>query len=191
MAALHAGIAPLWHVPVEQYHSLIDQGILGPDDRVELLEGIIVQKMSKNPPHSTATGFTRSRLEQVIPPNWHVRTQEPITLQSSEPEPDVAVIRGDPRTYARRHPGPRDIGLVVEVSDTTQDRDRIIKKRIYATAGIPFYWLLDLNRRKLETYSEPKGSEYAHTAEYSEHESVAVILDGVTVGSVAVSDLLP
>ena len=191
MAALHSGIAPLWHVPIEQYHTMIDRGILGPDDRVELLEGIIVQKMSKNPPHSTATGLTRSGLEQVIPPNWYVRAQEPITLQASEPEPDIAVIRGDARMYARRHPGPSDIGLVVEVSDTTLDRDRIVKKRIYATAGIPFYWLLDLNSRKLETYSEPEGSEYARATEYEAHESVAVVLDGVTVGSVAVSDLLP
>ena len=191
MAALHSGIGPLWHVPVERYHTLIDRGILGPGDRVELLEGIIVQKVSKNPPHRIATRLSRLALERVIPPNWYVDAQEPITLQASEPEPDIAVIRGDTRMYARRHPGLGDIGLVVEVADTTMDRDRIVKKRIYAAAGIPFYWLLDLNSRKLETYSEPKGSEYASATEHAAHESVTVILDGVTVGSVAVSDLLP
>ena len=191
MAALPAGIAPLWHVTVEQYHTMIERGILGPDDRVELLEGVIVQKMSKNPSHRIATRVSRLALERVIPSNWYVEAQEPITLQASEPEPDIAVIRGDTRMYPRRHPGIGDIGLVVEVSDSTLDRDRIMKKRIYATAGIPFYWLLDLNRRKLEVYSEPRASEYAQTAEYAEHDTIPVILDGVPAGTVRVSDLLP
>src|SRR5262249_9952154 len=125
MSALHAGIAPLWTVTVEQYHHMIHQGILGPDDRVELLEGVIVQKVSKNPPHRTAKELTRQILDTVIPPNWYVAEQEPITLQRSEPEPDIAVIRGDPRRYAKRHPGPADVGFVMEIADSTLDRDRV------------------------------------------------------------------
>jgi Uma2 family endonuclease len=101
------------------------------------------------------------------------------------------VIRGTRRDYLKRHPGPGDLGLVVEVADTTLKRDRIVKKRIYATAGIPFYWVLDLTRHRLVVYSEPQGGDYAQRVLYAPDQSVAVILDGHAVGDVAVSELLP
>ena len=176
---------------VEQYHTMIDQGILGPGDPVELLEGVIVQKMSKKPPHRIATHATRQALQRLVSKGWYVDTQEPITLEASEPEPDVSVIRGDTRDYSDRHPGPNDVGLIVEVADASLKRDRIVKKRIYATAGIPFYWVLDLTRRRLVVYSEPQGADYSRRVLYAPDQSVAVILDGRAVGNVAVSDLLP
>ena len=176
---------------VEQYHTMIDQGILGPDDPVELLEGLLVQKMSKNPPHRFSTRATRQVLERVAPKGWYVDEQEPITLVGSEPEPDVAVIRGDSHDYLRRHPGPGDVGLIVEIADATLKRDKTVKKRIYATAGIPFYWVLDLTRRRLVVYSEPQDGDYGRRVLYAPDQSAAVILDGHTVGNVAVSDLLP
>jgi len=178
-------------VTVEQYHTMIDRGILGPDDRVELLEGVIVQKMTKRPTHSVATVATSEALRRVVPRGWSVNAQEPITLETSEPEPDVAVIRGTRRDYLKRHPGPGDVGLVVEVADTTLKRDRIVKKRIYAAAGIPFYWILDLTRRRLVVYSEPQGADYGQRVLYAPDQTAAVILDGRAVGKVAVSDLLP
>jgi hypothetical protein len=103
--AFHAGFAPIWPISVAAYHDMIDKGILKSDDPVELLEGVIVQKMGKNPPHRIATRATRLALERSIPTGWYVDTQEPITTDSSEPEPDVAVLRGDSRDYPDRHPG--------------------------------------------------------------------------------------
>jgi Uma2 family endonuclease len=181
----------LWRCSVERYHAMIDAGIVGADDRVELLDGLIVDKMSKNPPHSAATRAGRKALERIVPAGWFVDDQEPITLSGSEPEPDLAVIRGDDSHYSARHPGPSDVGLVVEISDATLDRDRILKKRIYATAGIPCYWLVNLVYRRIEVYSDPKSCDYSRCDVYRPEDSAPVILDGCEVGSVAVSTLLP
>src|SRR5262245_7749406 len=128
-AVLDAGIT-IFPLSVERYHAMIEKGILGRDDPVELLDGLIVQKVSKNPPHRTSTWATRKALERVVPAGWYVDEQNPITLASSEPEPDVSVIRGTSRDYSARHPGGADVGLVVEVADATLDRDRGLKKRI-------------------------------------------------------------
>ena len=88
---------PIWRLSVEQYHEMIDAGILDEDDPVELLEGWLIPKMPKNPPHSFTTDLTREALAGLLPTGWYVRGQEPITTEDSEPESDVAVIRGDRR----------------------------------------------------------------------------------------------
>ena len=191
VSPLGIGIAPLWQMTVEQYHAMIERGILSNDDPVELLEGIIVCKMSKRPPHSSATRMTRRALESVIPDGWYVDEQEPITLENSEPEPDVMVIPGNPRDYSSRHPGPGDVAIVVEVSDSTVDRDRVLKKRIYARAGIPCCWLADINQRHVEVYRQPKGSDYQLCAIHRSGEAIEVELAGAVVGCVQVKDLLP
>ncbi len=189
--ALNTGLAPLWPVSVDRYHAMIDAGILGPDDRVELLEGVIVQKMSKNPPHRISNRATRQALERAIPVGWYVDEQAPVTLARSEPEPDAAVIRGDSRDYRDRHPGAGDVALVVEISDSSLDRDQVLKKQVYATARIPVYWILDLNARRLEVYSRPRGRRYVECTVYQPDDSAPVILEGKVAGTVSVSDLLP
>ena len=190
-AVLNPGITPIWHLSVDKYHAMIDKGILSPDDAVELLDGVIVQKMSKNPPHSFATRATRIALERIAPAGWFVDNKEPITLSGSEPEPDVAVIRGEPRDYIKRHPGPAEVGLVVEVADATLERDKILKAPIYAAAGIPWYWVLDLNGGRLEVYSEPGKAGYMRHTTRQFHDSATVTLDGIAVGDVVISRLLP
>ena len=113
-----------------------------------------------NPPHRISTHISRQALERVVPDGWYVDSQMPITLSRSEPEPDVSVVRGDTRNYADRRPGPAEVGLVMEIADTSLERDSIRKKRIYAAAGIPYDWLLNLKTRSLEVYSVPQGNEY-------------------------------
>jgi|SRR5215472_1242511 len=113
-------------ISVAAYHVMIDSGVLPTDEPAELLEGAVVPKLVRNPPHRIATRATRMALERSIPRGWYVDTQEPITTDSSEPEPDVAVLKGDSRDYPDRHPGPGDAGLIVEIADASLDRDRIL-----------------------------------------------------------------
>src|SRR5437773_7029281 len=106
---------PIFRLTVDQYHELIRTGKLGEDDPVELLEGILVFKMPKNTPIVTSTKLARRELERVLPPDWHYITQDPITLDDGEPEPDGGVVRGRIEDYSARHPGPADVMLVIEV----------------------------------------------------------------------------
>jgi len=170
---------------------MINRGVLTEDDPVELLDGVIVQKAPKNPPHCVATENARAAFEAILPAGWFAREEKPITLASSEPEPDLAVCRGMRRDYLERHPGSADLGLVVEIADATLVRDRLLKEGIYAAAGIPWYWLLDLKTPRLEAYSEPRDGVFQRTHVYAAGDAVPVELDGNVIGSISVSDLLP
>ena len=181
----------IWRMPVERYHEMVQSGALGADDRIELLEGVLVEKMSKNPPHVYSTMATMRLLNAIVPPGWHLRSQDPVTLADSEPEPDLMVVRGDGREYLSRHPSGSEIGLVVEVADSSLRRDRGIKKRIYARAGIPVYWLIDLTSRTVDVYTGPQGSDYAVRQVLEPSHELLFSLDGQLLGRVAVSQILP
>jgi Uma2 family endonuclease len=186
---------PIWRLTVEQYHEMITAGILTEDDPVELLEGWLVLKMPKHPPHAVVTRLTQKALDRVVPPGWDVRVQDPLTTDTSEPEPDVAVTRGDTRDYLDRHPSPKDVAIAIEVSETSLARDRGLKKRIYARARIPVYWIINLINRRVEVYSSPSGPakkpDYRRCQVLDHDDEVPVIIDGRSVGVLRVSDLLP
>lgn len=186
---------PIWRLTVEQYHEMIRAGILMDGDAVEFLEGWLVTKMSKNPPHVLANDLTADKLDEIKPADWHVKRQDPITTSDSEPEPDVALVRGNRRDYHQRHPSPADIGLVVEIADSTLERDRTTKKRAYARAGIAVYWIVNLVDRTVEVYTDPSGPaempDYRDRTDHLEAGSVALSLDGREVASIPVRDLLP
>jgi Uma2 family endonuclease len=185
----------IWRLSIGQYHEMIRTGILTEDHPVELLDGWLVLKMPKNPPHRIATRLTCKALERIIPAGWYVDQQEPITTPNSEPEPDVVVARGDTRDYLDRHPGPDDVPLVVEVADTTLERDRTLKKRIYAFAEIPTYWIVNLVEQQVEVYSEPSGetepADYRQRQDYSLQDSVPLVIDGQQIAQIAVTELMP
>ncbi|MBD2126378.1 Uma2 family endonuclease [Microcoleus sp. FACHB-1] len=174
---------------------MIRLGILTEDDPVELLEGWIIQKMPKNPPHRASTKLTCNALEEIVPEGWYVDAQEPITLLDSEPEPDVVVVRGNTRDYLDRHPGSQDLALVVEIADSTLERDRTSKKRLYARAGILVYWIVNLPEQKLEVYTQPidlaQEPTYQQRQDYSLPDEVSVAIEGREVGCLRVRDLLP
>jgi Uma2 family endonuclease len=186
---------PVWRFSVEQYHQMIHLGILTKDDPVELLEGWIVRKMPKNPLHRATTKLTRNALEQIVPEGWYVDAQEPITLDDSEPEPDVVVVKGNTRDYLDRHPGAKDVALVIEVADSTLERDRNSKNRLYARAGILFYWLVNLPEQKVEVYTQPTTSTikptYQQRQEYSLSDEIVVFIEGLEVGRITVRDRIP
>jgi len=183
---------PIWKLNIDQYHAMIAAGIIEEDTQLELLEGLLVVKMPKNPPHRISTKLIRSALEKIIPTGWYVDSQEPITLIDSEPEPDIMVIRGKTTDYRDRHPQAKDLEIVIEVSDATLESDRTLKKRIYAKAGIPIYWILNLSNRQLEVYTEPKieESEYAKFQIFTEIEPITVTIKDIDLGSLWVKDLL-
>lgn len=186
---------PILRLSVEQYHAMIQVGILSDDDPVELLEGWLVFKMPKNPPHRATNRLVRIALESILPAGWYVDSQEPITLFNSEPEPDIVVVRGDTRQYLDRHPGAEDIAMVVEVSDKTLQRDRTIKKRIYARAGIAIYWIVNLVESRVEVYDRPSGNtaqpDYNRMLTYDRSFSIPVILEAVEIGAIDVDSILP
>jgi Uma2 family endonuclease len=195
--ALPPGVPPEPVVPlsVEQYHEMTRAGILLDGDSIELLEGWLVRKMSKNPSHSASTAKVRRQLEEIVPAGWSVDAQEPLTTDDSEPEPDIAVIRGLRENYNDRHPGPHEVGLLVEVADTSLERDRGWKKRIYAKARIQVYWIVNLVGRKVEVFTQPSGPReqpgYLQQQSFHPGDQIPVVLDGREVGRVEVVKLLP
>ncbi|HMO26021.1 MAG TPA: Uma2 family endonuclease, partial [Tepidisphaeraceae bacterium] len=127
--------APVYRMSVEQYHALVEQGHLTADDPVELVEGVLVFKMPKNPPHRLVNRRLFDLIQSLLVGSVHCQTHEPITLSDGEPEPDVALVLGDPEDYPDRHPSAAEVLLVIEVSDATLLFDRGPKLRSYARAG--------------------------------------------------------
>jgi Uma2 family endonuclease len=180
---------------VAEYHRLIELGMLTEDDNLELLEGYLVHKMSRNPPHDAAIQKAMKKWLRLLPPGWDLRVQSAITLAESEPEPDFAIVRGDEQTYLTRHPTAADIGLVVEVSDSTLPGDRDDKGRIYARAGIECYWIVNLIDRQVEVYTAPSrpvpDPKFAQRVDHRPGASIPLLLGGTAQVQVAVQDLLP
>ncbi len=185
---------PIYRLSVEQYEQMLKFGVLGSGDRVELIEGIVVQKMTQYPPHATAIDYTVDALRPLLPDGWRLREQKPIKLSDSEPEPDLVVLRGPLQLYERRHPRSADIAVVIEVADTTLEGDRRDKGRVYARARLPFYWIINLNERRVEVYTDPKAGKapaYRRRTDYGLDAKVPLVIDDSAVGVVAVSGLLP
>jgi len=186
---------PVYRMTVAQYHAAIRAGVFGEGDPIELLEGLLVQKMSKNRPHVVALAELLQQINVFLPSGWFTQTQDPITLEDGEPEPDLAVVRGSARDYREGHPRPADVGLVVEVSDPTLDRDRGIKLRSYARAGLPAYWIVNLVDRCVEVYTAPDAA--ASTPTYRTRTTwgpggvVELAFGGASYGHIRVDDVLP
>jgi Uma2 family endonuclease len=180
---------------VAEYHRLTEIGILTEDDNLELLEGYLVHKMARNPPHDGTLHRAQKRLARILPPGWDLRQQAAVTLPDSEPEPDLAIVRADPDEYLHRHPGAADVGLIVEVADATLAGDRADKGRIYARAGLPCYWILNLVHRQVECYTNPSGPVatpgYGQRQDLRPGDSLTLTLDGAAVTVIPVQDLLP
>lgn len=185
----------LYRLSVDQYHAMARAGILTENDNIELIEGWLVRKMTKYPPHAISTVLVREALHSILPDGWFVNSQDPITTGDSEPEPDGFVVRGSVRDYRDGPPGPRDLALVVEVADTSLAFDRGTKKRLYARARIITYWIVNLNQRQIEVYTRPTGTgrraDYRERRDYAEGDRVPLIVNEVAVAELSVADLLP
>jgi Uma2 family endonuclease len=159
---------------VEDYHRMAEVGILGEDDRVELIEGEIVEM----PPIRSLHGGTVKALihlfSKYIGDRAIVAAQDPVRLTDiSEPQPDLMLLRPRPDFYRDSHPTPADVLLLVEVADTSAAYDRSEKLPLYARAGIPEYWLVDLERGVLEVHRSVAGDRYGEVHELAAGARVA------------------
>lgn len=161
----------LW--TVDEYHRMIEVGILTSDDRVELLEGQIIQVSPQRPPHAGTTQRIDRYLQNLLGGQADIRVQLPITLSTSEPEPDIAVVRIDPASYGDRHPTPDEIFLLIEVAYTTLDTDREQKAPIYARANIADYWILDVSDRQVYIFRNPSNEGYQSETILNEYAALA------------------
>ena len=140
---------------------MVAAGILTSRDRVELLDGHIIEIVPQEPPHASITSSFDNDFVMLFAGKAWVRQQLPITIApNSEPEPDIAVVKIDPNRYRDRHPAPADVYLIVEVADSTLNYDRTRKVKAYARARIPEYWIVDVNQRQLIVFREPEVDKY-------------------------------
>lgn len=179
---------------VKLYDRMIRNGTLTDEDRVELLEGVVYDKMPHNAPHDHAVSQLQLALILQFRGSMVVRTQSSVTFPASVPEPDIAVLPGPAELYAQVRPTATDLLLVVEVSDTTLARDRGLKQRVYARAKVPVYWIINLVDGLVEVYTDPRGGRtpaYRTRTDYRPGDSIPVVIGKKTVGTVPVSELFP
>lgn len=183
--------SPLFRMSLERYEAMVESGAFTEHDRVHLINGFLVEKMAQGDPHCVADDLCRNALTNVLPPGWFVRSNKPVRLPpKSKPEPDGAVVRSEVRDYTHRSPGPEDIALVVEVAFSSLAEDRM-QADLYATAGIPVYWIVNLVDAQIEVYSGPGSAGYSSRVDFPAGQNVPVVIDGRQVGLIAVNDVLP
>jgi Uma2 family endonuclease len=185
---------------VEEFDRAWAAGVYGPEERLELIDGEVIKKVSpQESPHATGTNLCAEEMRAAFGKGHHVRTQEPLLLGiRTRPEPDVAVVVGEIRDYAAAHPA--TAVLLIEVADTTVRYDTTSKAALYASAGIQEYWVLNLKRRVLEVYRDPtqRAKPVVGTGASAKYLTVFTLTgtDSITpLGApnslISVSDLLP
>ena len=180
-----------WSVP--RYQHLKEAGIIGPHDSVELIEGYLLVRSARTAEHAAAV--RRMGVALATPPGWVVRTQLPVVFADSLFEPDFAIVPSGADGSCGAIPHGIEVGFCAEVlnsPDRTSTSDRL---RIAAYAGVPVYWIVNLDDRRVEVHTRPSGPcdspAYASVVHYASGDSVPLVLDGTPVATVPVADLLP
>jgi Uma2 family endonuclease len=183
-------LANLYRMDIDEFEGIAD---FLKADRVELIDGLIVERGVMDPPHAVASRRLARRLNPLIPDGWFVQEEKPLRVHRTyEPFPDISIVQGDPDTaYQNRHPGPADVAMVIEISDSTLTKDRGEKRVNYAKGGISVYWIINLIDRQVEVYTGPSANSYSSCEIFKPGQSVPVVIAGVEVGQIAVSEILP
>ena len=156
---------------IAEYHRLIDLGFFAEDDRVELIEGEIVNMVSKGKPHAVCCRNLIRELSTLVGNRAMIQCQDPILLPNySEPEPDFAIVRNRDDNYLANHPTPEDILLLMEISDSSLQYDREVKLNLYAQYNIVHYWIFNLLENKLEVYSHPYQNPKSKNFDYRQKQ---------------------
>src|ERR1041384_7641384 len=140
---------------VEEYHRLDEFNENG--RRTELIRGIVIEKISKSPLHSSISKRLYDRISALLPPGFVVRREDPITLSDSEPEPDIAIVRGTEADFFKAHPSTAELAVEVAVSSATLDRENAT---LYAEAAVKEYWIVLGLERRVEVYRRPENGRY-------------------------------
>jgi Uma2 family endonuclease len=180
---------------VESYFELARLGFLGENESCELLEGWIVPQTNKSPLHGNTVDILLGLLTLLVPTGWLVRRESVLQTETSAPEPDFALVRGKRGRFPDRHPQGSDVGLVIEVADSSLAVDRR-KAEIYAAAGVPEYWIVNLQDRCVEVYGAPSpqaGGKFAYAPSriMKGQDSLNLVLDDELVGHLRCRDVLP
>jgi Uma2 family endonuclease len=184
-----------YRLTVRQFEKMIDAGIFPEGVHVELLGGVLTA-MTTHPPHIIIVTRLANLLRPLLPAGWFLLEEKPVRFgRFWRPEPDLAVVRGPDTNYLGRLARPEEIGLLVEVADSSYPKDAGIKLRRYATARIPVYWIVNVGKRQVEIYTDPQGrgrsALYRGIVIRKEGEQVPVVIDGQERGLLPVADLLP
>jgi Uma2 family endonuclease len=161
---------------VQEYHRMSDLGILDPSQRTELIAGQIVLMTAKGTPHVLTLRLLATALENALGDRSAVfiSTQDPIRLDNfSEPEPDLAIVKGRILDYTQAHPGAEDIYLVIEVADSTLKQDCEVKDKLYARSSIAEYWVIDIKNRQVRIFRDPTPTGYSSQLILTETHSVS------------------
>ncbi len=182
----------LYRLTVRQFETMILDGTIGEDERVELIEGLLVARSRRSRADIVAGNKGLRVLWRMIPAGWHVAKGVPIRVSDwSRPEPDLAIIRGVVEDYDEREVTADDAALVVEIAGASRPADRADMARVYAAAGVPVYWIVNLAEGQVEIFSEPRRDGYQSHQVLSRGQDVPVVVAGVEAAWIAVADLLP
>ena len=159
---------------VDEYHRMVEVGILHPDEKVELIAGQIISKMSpQGSPHAAAITRIHRLFGKSLDDKVLVRLQLPVILNNfSEPEPDIALVKANLLDYDDHHPTAEDVYLIVEIADSTLKSDQEVKGKDYARSRIEDYWVLDVNNRQLYVYRQPTDEGYQSEVILGEDDSI-------------------
>ena len=186
-----------YQMTAEAYFKAIEAGVFPQEDRIELWEGQIYEKMGKNNPHAVASGKIWKVFGKILPEGWAFWPENPILVNDrTAPLPDGAVVRGEPDDYVGRpNPSTNDIALVVELADTSLRRNRTQTLEVYGRSGLSCYWIVNIPERSVEVYSQPHSIDgvggYASCEIFKPGASVPLVLDNREIAQIPVDDLLP
>jgi Uma2 family endonuclease len=181
-------VVPRRRLSVAEYHCIAEAGVLTEDDRVELIEGELIEMAPIGSRHAFSVDCFARILQQQIPARAWLRIQNPITLGGeTEPQPDFAIVKAG--RYGEAHPGPADILLIIEVAESSVVYDRRAKVPLYARYGIPEVWVVDLAEGTIEAYRQPGAEGYSQIQRFT-RDTVAIPA-GITGIRVPVAEILP
>lgn len=172
-------------IDVEEYHRMAEAGILKLTEKVELIDGEIIRMSPVGSRHASIVDLLTEVLMDLLKKEVIIRVQSPININKrSEPEPDITILKKRKDRYSTSHPKPEDIILIIEVADATFEYDSTTKASLYASGNIQEYWLIDLNKDRIEVYQNPAGEEYLNKKIVRKSDELSILKDVFKVAAI-------